>query len=259
MLQLNSYENRVFQVVSRRRPGRRRQVLSPRSLERRADPRGARASPPSSPQREIPVAASLQLARDADSPHAAAITLAGATLGVAAIGSHALSLRRLRTPRRPRARARRPRGPALARPLHRPAACASARQAPLQPPDHARRRRRYGVASRDFLLGLDILPPDSRRRLARARRAARSRPAAAPSMRRRRAALRLHGDCHLGNVLWTERRPALRRPRRRRQRPGDAGPVDAALGRPRGDVAASCSTCSRATSRSWTSTGASSA
>ena len=35
----------------------------------------------------------------------------------------------------------------------------------------------------------------------------RSRPVATPSRRRRCASLRLHGDCHLGNVLWTERGP----------------------------------------------------
>ena len=58
-------------------------------------------------------------------------------------------------------------------------------------------------------------------------------------------AIRLHGDCHPGNVLWTEDGPALRRPRRRAHGAGDAGPVDAALGRPRGDVAAARATCSR--------------
>ena len=33
------------------------------------------------------------------------------------------------------------------------------------------------------------------------------------------ATLRLHGDCHAGNVLWTDGRPALRRLRRRRTGP----------------------------------------
>ena len=40
--------------------------------------------------------------------------------------------------------------------------------------------------------------------------------------------LRLHGDCHASNVLWTRRRAALRRLRRRAHRTGGAGPVDAA-------------------------------
>ena len=40
-------------------------------------------------------------------------------------------------------------------------------------------------------------------------------------------------------------------------RPGDAGPVDAAVGRPRRDDAPARRTCSTATRRSWTSTGAS--
>jgi Ser/Thr protein kinase RdoA (MazF antagonist) len=53
------------------------------------------------------------------------------------------------------------------------------------------------------------------------------------------ALLRLHGDCHPGNILWTPPtngpavRPALCGPGRRPHGPGRAGPVDAAVGRPR--------------------------
>ena len=39
--------------------------------------------------------------------------------------------------------------------------------------------------------------------------------------------LRLHGDCHPGNLLWTDAGPAFRRSGRCRQRTGDPGPVDA--------------------------------
>jgi hypothetical protein len=48
------------------------------------------------------------------------------------------------------------------------------------------------------------------------------------------ATLRLHGDCHLGNVLWRDG-PACGRPRRRLHGPGGAGPVDAGVGRRRHD------------------------
>ena len=60
--------------------------------------------------------------------------------------------------------------------------------------------------------------------------------------------LRLHGDCHAGNVLWIEHgdhaRSAFRRFRRRAHGPGGAGPVDAALGRSRGHDAPARVTCS---------------
>ena len=59
--------------------------------------------------------------------------------------------------------------------------------------------------------------------------------------------LRLHGDCHPGNVLWTDDGPAFRRPRRLHDGARDAGPVDAAVRAARGDGACSSATCSRAT------------
>ena len=49
------------------------------------------------------------------------------------------------------------------------------------------------------------------------------------------ATLRLHGDCHGGNVLVDRRRAAFRRLRRRAQRARRAGPVDAAVRRARRD------------------------
>ena len=68
-----------------------------------------------------------------------------------------------------------------------------------------------------------------------ARAGRRRRP---PSTRRTAGHLRLHGDCHLGNVLWRDARPARGGPRRRHAGPGRAGPVDAGLGRPADDGAA---------------------
>ena len=49
LLALNSYENRVYQVGQEESRAGGREVLPPGALERRADPRGARASPRSSP------------------------------------------------------------------------------------------------------------------------------------------------------------------------------------------------------------------
>src|SRR5690349_18425912 len=62
----------------------------------------------------------------------------------------------------------------------------------------------FGVASRDYLLQRDFLPPDLRTVwqgvVDHALEAARS----ALQRAGRVALLRLHGDCHGGNVLWTD-------------------------------------------------------
>ena len=42
----------------------------------------------------------------------------------------------------------------------------------------------------------------------------------------RPGAIRLHGDCHLGNILWHTARPGVRRPGRLPAGAGDPGPVD---------------------------------
>ena len=67
--------------------------------------------------------------------------------------------------------------------------------------------------------------------------------------------LRLHGDCHAGNVLWTPERPALRRPRRqphRARRCRTCGCCSrASARRPK----SSSPSCSRATRSSASSTG----
>ena len=69
--------------------------------------------------------------------------------------------------------------------------------------------------------------------------------------------IRLHGDCHPGNLLWRDAGAHCRGPRRRLHRPGRAGPVDAAVGRAARPWRGSCGCCCAATRRSWTSTGAS--
>jgi Ser/Thr protein kinase RdoA (MazF antagonist) len=203
MLQLNSYENRVFQafledgrvvVAKFYRPDR---WSDAQILEEHGFAAELAAA-------EIPVAASLPLTRDPDSPYAAAITLVGATLAVAAIGNHAYRFgvcerRAGRAPELDDPEVRRWLGRFIGR-LHAVGAKSAFSHRITLDVDS------YGTASRDFLLGLDILPPDSADTwlslVDTALTACRAAFAVAPLRR-----LRLHGDCHLGNVLWTEGGP----------------------------------------------------
>ena len=203
MLQLNSYENRVFQafledgrvvVAKFYRPQR---WSDAQILEEHAFAGELAAA-------EIPVAAQLTLQLDRDSPHAAALTLAGTTLGIAAIGAHAY---RFGVCERLAGRAPELGDPEVLRWLGRyigrlHAVGARAKFLHRLTLDVAS----YGEASRDFLLGLDIVSPDVstewRALVDIALTACRAAFDAAPLR-----SLRLHGDCHLGNVLWTEHGP----------------------------------------------------
>ena len=137
--------------LPRRRPRRRRQVLSARALERRADPRGARvrrrAGRRRDPGRRAAGAdASTRLAACGTRSRSAAPTLASPRSARAC-----LPLRRLRAPRRPRARARRPGDAALARPLHRPPACGR-RATAVRAPRSRSTSRASATPARDWLL-----------------------------------------------------------------------------------------------------------
>jgi len=203
MLQLNSYENRVFQafledgrvvVAKFYRPAR----WSDAQILEEHDFTAELATA------EIPVAAPLALARDDGSPHAAAVGFAGPTLGIAAIGSHAYRFgvcdrRAGRAPELDDPEVRRWLGRFIGR-IHAVGARRPfAHRIGLDVDS-------YGVASRDFLVDEGILPPESADTwlglVDAALAACRTAFDAAPTKR-----LRLHGDCHLGNVLWTERGP----------------------------------------------------
>ncbi|MGZ5185482.1 MAG: serine/threonine protein kinase [Caldimonas sp.] len=203
MLQLNSYENRVFQafledgrvvVAKFYRPER---WSDAQILEEHAFAAELAAA-------EIPVAAPWRLERDADSPHASAVTLPGATLGVAAIGAHAY---RFGVCERLAGRAPELGDPEVLRWLGRyigrlHAVGARALFQHRLTIDVAS----YGDASRAFLLDHDVVSSDAStewRELVDAALAACRTAFAATPLR----SLRLHGDCHLGNVLWTERGP----------------------------------------------------
>ena len=191
--------------LSRGRPGRRRQVLSARALERCADPRGARVRRRARARRRSRSPRRCRCAADAARRTRRRSPSPGATLALAAIERPRLPLRRLRTPRRPRARARRPRSPPLARPLHRPAP-RRRRDGAVRPSDHARRRqlrrRQPRLPARRRHPAADDVADTWLALVDAALAACREAFAAAPPRK-----LRLHGDCHLGNILWTERGP----------------------------------------------------
>ena len=203
MLQLNSYENRVFQafledgravVAKFYRPGR---WSDPQILEEHAFTAELAAA-------EIPVAAPLPLAADAGSPHASAIAVAGPTLAIASIGEHAYRFgvcerRAGRAPELDDPEVRRWLGRFIGR-IHAVGARSGfAHRITLDVES-------YGATSRDFLRDEGVLPPESADAwlglVDAALRACSEAFAAAPLRN-----LRLHGDCHLGNVLWTERGP----------------------------------------------------
>lgn len=203
ILQLNSYENRVFQVFLEDgrvvvakfyRPGR---WSDAQILEEHAFAGELSAA-------EIPVAAQLPLPRDAGSPHADAVSEVGATLASVTVGGHAY---RFGACDRFAGRAPELDDPEVLRWLGRyigrmHAVGARALFGERLTMDVAT----YGDASRDWLLANDIVTPDMagvwRSLVDTALDACRAAFDAAPHK-----ALRLHGDCHLGNVLWTAHGP----------------------------------------------------
>ncbi len=200
LIQLNSYENRVVQVYLEDgrivvakfyRPGR---WSDAQILEEHAFAAELAAH-------EIPVAPPLVLAIDPDSRHAPGVTLAGATLA------------EWRTPRGSRYRfgvtaKLAGRAPELEDPdtlewigrfigrLHAVGATADFRT--RQTLDVAT----FGQGARDWLLDHGVLPPEAlpswRSTVDQALDAVGAAFDAANPLRR----LRLHGDCHPGNILW---------------------------------------------------------
>jgi Ser/Thr protein kinase RdoA (MazF antagonist) len=203
MLQLNSYENRVFQafledgrvvVAKFYRPQR---WSDAQILEEHVFAAELAAA-------EISVAVPLPLERDANSPYAAAVTSVGATLATIAIGSHDY---RFGVCERLAGRAPELGDPDVLRWLGRyigrlHVVGAKARFVERVTIDVAS----YGEASRDWLLDHDSVTADMsatwRDLVDTALAACRAAFDRAPIKQ-----LRLHGDCHLGNVLWTDAGP----------------------------------------------------
>jgi Ser/Thr protein kinase RdoA (MazF antagonist) len=204
LIQLNSYENRVFQVFLESgrvvvakfyRPGRwsDAQILEEHAFAAELV-RG-----------EIPVAAPVELAVDADSPHAAAVSSAGATL--ACVRTEAGATYRFGVTERLAGRAPELEDPAVLRWLGRYIGRLHAVGA-TAPFRHriALDVASYGTASRDFLLEQRLVADDVAPRwtaLAERALAACSEAFAGAAAR----TIRLHGDCHPGNVLWNDAGP----------------------------------------------------
>ncbi len=204
LIQLNSYENRVFQVFLE---DGRVVVAKFYRPERWSDAQilEEHAFAAELVRGEIPVAAPIALALDARSPHAAAVASAGATL--ARLTTAAGAVYRFGVTERLAGRAPELEDPEVRRWLGRyigrlHAIGASATFAHRMTLDVAT----YGDASRNFLLTQRLVSDDvaERWRLLAEQALAVCRDAFAAVSARQ---LRLHGDCHLGNVLWTEAGP----------------------------------------------------
>ena len=203
MLQLNSYENRVFQafledgraiVAKFYRPGR---WSDAQILEEHAFASELAAA-------EIPVAAPLPMAIDPDSPYAGSIIEVGTTLATTTLSGHAY---RFGACDRFAGRAPELDGEGVLGWLGRyigrmHAVGARSRFTERLTIDVAT----YGETSRDWLLAHDSVTPDTstawRELVDACLDACRTAFDGAPIRQ-----LRLHGDCHPGNVLWTERGP----------------------------------------------------
>ena len=199
LIQLNSYENRVFQVFLEDgrvvvakfyRPGRwsDAQILEEHAF-------GAELA-----AREIPVAVAWPLAIDAGSRHADTVMLTAATLAHCTTpqGAYRFAVTQRLAGRAPELEA-----PGTLEWIGRfigrmHAVGASARFKHRLTLDV----QTFGTDNRDWLLAQDLIPPDAlpawrdvtQAALAAVQSAFDAGPAPRP--------LRLHGDCHLGNVLW---------------------------------------------------------
>jgi Ser/Thr protein kinase RdoA (MazF antagonist) len=204
LIQLNSYENRVFQVFLE---GGRVVVAKFYRPARWSDAQilEEHAFAIELAQNEIPVAAPLAIELDPGSPHASSVQSAGATL--ACLTTEAGGVYRFGVTERRAGRAPELEDPEVLRWLGRyigrmHAVGARAPFAHRLTLDVAT----YGDTSRDFLLEHRLVSDDVAERwrgLAdQALAACRSAFASAAAR-----TLRLHGDCHPGNVLWTDAGP----------------------------------------------------
>jgi len=204
LIQLNSYENRVFQVFLEDgrvlvtkfyRPGR---WSDAQILEEHAFANELAA-------REIPVAAVWPLSIDAVSRHADHISLIGATLAQLAtpLGIYRFSVStRLagRAPELEDAGTLEWLGRFIGR-MHavgalKPFECREALSV-----------QTFGTNERDWLLAQGLIPPDAEAAWQQATQDALAAATAAFEQADAPRQIRLHGDCHLGNVLWTNEGP----------------------------------------------------
>jgi Ser/Thr protein kinase RdoA (MazF antagonist) len=204
LIQLNSYENRVFQVFLESgrvvvakfyRPGR---WSDAQILEEHAFSTELATA-------EIPVGAPLPLAIDADSPHADAVGAVGPTLATVAVpasGDYRFGVAERLAGRAPELE-----DPEVLRWLGRYIGRLHAVGATATFKERLRLDvATYGEASRAFLLEQRLVSDDvAGRWQALADEALAACRSACDATDAR--ALRLHGDCHPGNVLWSDAGP----------------------------------------------------
>ena len=199
LIQLNSYENRVFQVFLEDgrvvvtkfyRPGR---WSDAQILEEHAFAAELAAS-------EIPVAAAWLLEIDAASRHADQVSLAGPTLAQfeTPLGAYRFSVSARLAGRAPELEDD---GTLewIGRFVGRIHAVGA-----LGPFEHRQTldAKTFGTDNRDWLLSQDLIPPDAEPAWRQVTHDALAAVAEAFAAGGGPRTLRLHGDCHLGNVLW---------------------------------------------------------
>jgi Ser/Thr protein kinase RdoA (MazF antagonist) len=204
LIQLNSYENRVFQVfledgrviVSKfYRPGRwsDAQILEEHAFANELA------------EREIPVAAVWPLTIDAASRHADQVSLIGATLAQldTPLGAYRFSVSARLAGRAPELE------DAdtlewLGRFIGRMHAVGALKRFECRETLNA---QNFGINERDWLLSQHLIPPDAEAAWTQVTQEALAAVAEAFGRGEPTRQIRLHGDCHLGNVLWANDGP----------------------------------------------------
>ena len=199
LIQLNSYENRVFQVyledgrVIVTKFYRPERWSDAQILEEHAYANELAA-------REIPVAAVWPLVIDPSSEHAARTQLPGATLASldTALGTYRFSVSTRLAGRAPELEDDGTLewiGRFIGR-MH-----AVGMLAPFEFRDTLDAHS-FGSADRDWILAADLIPPDAEANWRAVSQEALAMVIDAFAQHGGPRSLRLHGDCHLGNVLW---------------------------------------------------------
>lgn len=204
LIQLNSYENRVFQVFLEDgrvlvtkfyRPGR---WSDAQILEEHAFANELAAH-------DIPVAAVWPLTVDATSRHSDQVSLLGATLAqlVTPLGVYRFSVSARLAGRAPELEDKSTLQ-WLGRFIGRMHAVGALKTFEFR---ERLSVQTFGIGERDWLLAQNLIPPDAETAWQQVTQEALAAAADAFGRSDPPREIRLHGDCHLGNVLWTHEGP----------------------------------------------------